>query len=112
MHCELLPVDLDDFTPGALITAPDDRNLIVLPDGGGSDAILLSKVLGQRGRHDTVSKVGWCSKVSSSGLSSGAGDFGVGLHGYKNVEYNGGYSGISNYAFERDRGWMNLRDVN
>ena len=66
-----LSVDLDDLSSFLLVLADGDSDFVVLPDGEGSDAVLLSEFLGQSAGHDLSSDRGGGGEVSQSLLSSG-----------------------------------------
>ena len=65
-------VDLGDLANVSLITAAGHDNLIVLPDGHGSNLVFLPQIPGEMSRHELPPDVGGCGEVRLAVLPSGA----------------------------------------
>jgi hypothetical protein len=66
----LLTVDLDDLTFTTLVGTADNHNFVILANGDGTNAVLFTELLGQRGAHDLTANIGGGGKVSLSALTA------------------------------------------
>lgn len=65
----LQTVDGSDLALAVLAAATDNKNLIILADGHGTDIVLLAELLTERCTHDGASDAGWSIEVCLAGLS-------------------------------------------
>ena len=87
-------VNLSDLALLALPGTVHNLDFIVLSDREGLDFVLLSKVLGQGGAHQSVFQVGRSGEVGLSSFSSAAGD------GWVKISYLDGSSLSGNFIIK------------